>query len=155
MVQSKAPDLTAEKFYTANLSSMWSQVCLTSVHVSVPGRGGTIDMAASQKQAEAVAAELTAASAGSAAPTVGNGARYCQTPEQLIVQPTAFRQTAYARRQGRVGAPKLGVRGGPGAVADDHPVQRPGGGRNRCGGARRRPYRLHVASSRRRRRDWP
>ena len=60
MVQSKAPDLsTAEKFYKANLSSMWSQVCLTSVDVSVPGRGGTIDMAASQKQAEAVAAELS------------------------------------------------------------------------------------------------
>ena len=132
--QLKPPNLEEdEQFYKADLSYFWSQVCLATVDVSVPGRGGTIDMAASQKQAEAVAAELTAASAGGAAPTVGNGARYCLTPEQLIVQPTAFRQAVYALApgQGRAGARKLGVRGGPGAVPDDHPVQRPGGRRHR------------------------
>ena len=62
LVQSKAPNLnTAAQFYKANLSSFWSQVCLTSIDVSVPGPDGTTDMAASHKQAEAVAAELTAA----------------------------------------------------------------------------------------------
>jgi hypothetical protein len=104
LVQLKAPNLSsAEQFYKANLSSFWSQVCLTSIDVSVPGPGGTIDMAASHKQAEAVAAELTAASAGGPVPTVGTGARYCLSPEQLIVQPAVFRQAVYALAPGKAG----------------------------------------------------
>ena len=110
MVQVKPPNLTsAEQFYKNNLSSFWSQVCLTSIDVSVSGRSGTVDMAASQKQAESVAAELTAASAGGAAPTVGNGARYCLSPEQLIVQPAVFRRSSTGWPRARpVWCPKVG-----------------------------------------------
>ncbi len=153
MVAAKAPDLsTAEQFYKANLSSFWSQVCLTSVDVSVPGRGGTIDMAASQKQAEAVAAELTAASAGGAVPTVGNGARYCLTPEQSSC---SRRRSARRSTRWRLARPALVPQSWGYEVVQvrsrtHHPVQQPGGGRNRCGGARRRPDGLHVASSGRR-----
>jgi hypothetical protein len=104
MVQAKPPILaSAEQFYKQNLPSFWSQVCLTSIDVSVPGPNGTIDMTASQKQAEAVAAELTAASAGGATPTVGNGARYCLSPEQWIVEPAAFRQVVYGLAPGKAG----------------------------------------------------
>jgi hypothetical protein len=104
LVQSKAPSLTtAAEFYKANLSSFWSQVCLTSIDVSVPGPGGSTDMAASHKQAQAVATELTAAANGGTPPTVGNGARYCLTPEQLIVQPAVFRQEVYALQPGKAG----------------------------------------------------
>ena len=104
LVQLKPPNLkTAEQFYKTNLASFWSQVCLTSIDVSVPGPGGTTDMTASHKQAVTVAAELTAAAAGGPVPTVGNGARYCLTPEQWIVQPTALRQEVYALAPGHAG----------------------------------------------------
>jgi hypothetical protein len=104
LVQSKPPSLTtAAQFYKANLSSFWSQVCVTSIDVSVPGSDGSTDMAASQKQAQAVATELTAAANGGTPPTVGNGARYCLTPEQLIVQPPVFRQEVYALQPGKAG----------------------------------------------------
>ena len=104
VVQSKAPSLTtAAQFYKANLSSFWSQVCLTSIDVSVPGPDGSIDMAASHKQAQMVATELTAAASGARPPTVGNGARYCLTPEQLIVQPAVFAQEVNALQPGKAG----------------------------------------------------
>jgi len=92
LVQAKAPDLrSAELFYKANLASFWSQVCVTTVDVSVPGAGGVTDMVASHKQADQVAAELSGQPSGGAAPPLANGARYCLTPEQLIVQPASFR----------------------------------------------------------------
>jgi hypothetical protein len=104
MVQAKPANLTtALQFYKQNLASFWSQVCLTSVDVSVPGPHGTIDMAASQKQATAVAAALTAASAGGATPTVGNGARYCLSQEQWIMEPASFRQVVYGLAPGKTG----------------------------------------------------
>ncbi len=104
VVQSKAPNLkSAEEFYKANQSSFWALVCVTSIDVSAPGAGGTVDMAASQKQAQAVANELTAAANGGPAPTAGTGARYCLTPEQLIQQPAVFRQEVNALAPGKAG----------------------------------------------------
>jgi len=104
LVQTKPPNLkTAEQFYKSNLSSFWSQVCLTTLDVSVAGPNGTVDMAASRKQATTVAAELTAAASGAAVPDVAVGARYCQSPEQLIEQPLAFRQQVSALTPGKAG----------------------------------------------------
>ena len=64
LVQPGTPDLkTAAQFFKAHASYFWSQVCLTTVDVSVPGLNGTTDMTASLKQAEAVAAQLSGAPA--------------------------------------------------------------------------------------------
>jgi hypothetical protein len=60
-------------------------------------------MAASQKQAEAVANELTAAANGGPVPTAGTGARYCLTPEQLVAEPAVFRQEVNALAPGKAG----------------------------------------------------
>ena len=105
LVQSKAPSLTtAEQFYKANLSSFWSQVCLTSIDVSVPGPGRHAPIwRPAKSRPQAVAAELTAAAAGGTPPTVGNGARYCLTPEQLIVQPLCSARRCTAWRPGKAG----------------------------------------------------
>ena len=106
LVQSKAPAVSARRRSFTRPTcprSSGQQVCLTSIDVSVPGPDGSTDMAASQKQAQAVATELTAAANGGTPPTVGNGARYCNTPEQLIVQPAVFRQEVYALQPGKAG----------------------------------------------------
>jgi hypothetical protein len=104
VVQTKPPNVRdAEQFYKGNLSSFWSQVCLTTQDVSVPGPNGTVNMAASQKQAKAVAAQLTAVAAGAAAPNSSVGARYCVNPEQLITQAPVFRQRVNALAPGQAG----------------------------------------------------
>jgi hypothetical protein len=104
LVQTKPANLkTAEQLYKDSLSSFWSQVCLTTVDITVPGPNGTVDMAASQKQATTVARELTAAASGASAPNAPVGARYCLSPEQLIEQPPVFGQQVSGLAPGKAG----------------------------------------------------
>lgn len=104
LVQTKPPSLrTAEQFYKANLSSLWSQVCLTTLDSSIAGPNGTVDMTASLKQAEKTASQLTAATSGATVPSVAVGARYCLSPEQLIEQSPVFRQQVNALAPGKAG----------------------------------------------------
>lgn len=104
LVQTKAPNLrTAEQFYKTGLSSFWSQVCLTTLDATVSGPNGTVDMAASRKQAEAIVSQVSTATSGAAASSVAVGARYCLTPEQLIEEPLEFRQQVYGLAPGKAG----------------------------------------------------
>jgi hypothetical protein len=104
LVQTKPPTLrTAEQFYKSNLSSFWSQVCLTALDSSVSGPNGTVDMAASRKQAETIVSQISAATSGAAASSVAVGARYCLSPEQLIEEAPAFRQQVNALAPGKAG----------------------------------------------------
>jgi len=73
-------------FYKDNKSDFWSRVCVTADDISVTRRGGGVDMAASLKAADAVAAQLSGHGNGSV--SVTSGALYCDTPEQFIEQPT-------------------------------------------------------------------
>jgi hypothetical protein len=75
-------------FYKDNKSYFWSQVCVTADDISVPSPGGGVDMAASLKAADAVAAQLSGHGNGSV--SVTSGALYCDTPEKFIEQPTNF-----------------------------------------------------------------
>jgi len=101
LVQTGTPDLkTAEQFFKAHASYFWSQVCLTTVDVTVPGPGGTTDMVASRKQADAVAAQLSGAPGTSGQAPVTGGARYCLVPEQLVQQPPAFAKQVSALQPG-------------------------------------------------------
>jgi hypothetical protein len=104
LVQTGTTDLkTAESFFKAHASYFWSQVCLTTVDVSVPGPNGTTDMTASRKQAEAVAAQLSGAPGTATQTPVTGGARYCLVPAQLIQQPPAFAQEVNALQPGGAG----------------------------------------------------
>jgi TusA-related sulfurtransferase len=90
LVDTKASNPKEDKqFYEAELSYFWSQVCVSTVDISV-GDNGQINLAASKKQADAVASELSGGKGG-AQPPVTSGARYCLTPEQAIEQPEQFR----------------------------------------------------------------
>ena len=101
LVQPGTPDLkTAAQFFKAHASYFWSQVCLTTVDVSVPGPNGTTDLTASRKQAEAVAAQLSGAPGTSGQPPVTGEARYCIVPEQLVQQPPAFAAEVSALQPG-------------------------------------------------------
>jgi hypothetical protein len=78
-------------FYKDNKSHFWSQVCVSTVDISVVGRGGGVDMAASKQQADQVASQLSGHSSSANAP-VTSGGRYCDSPEQFIEQPAAFQK---------------------------------------------------------------
>ena len=78
-----------KEFYQSERSYFWSQVCVATVDISV-SNNGQVDLAASKKQADAVASELSGAKGGSQ-PPVTSGARYCLTPQQAIEQPEQFR----------------------------------------------------------------
>jgi hypothetical protein len=90
-----------ESLYKAYTSDFWTQVCLRTVDVMVPGPGGGIDMAASRKQAEAIVGELNGTATAASAPRVTSGALYCLTPEQLIDQAPAFRQQVGGLKTGQ------------------------------------------------------
>jgi hypothetical protein len=90
-IDTKASNPKEDKqFYESELSYFWSQVCLATVDISVDNNG-KVDMAASKKQADAVANELSGAKGG-VQPPVTSGARYCLSPEQAIGQPAQFRE---------------------------------------------------------------
>jgi len=91
----------ATSFYKAREPYFWSQVCLTAVQVSVPGAHGSIDMGASKHQAEKLAGQLASRSSSPSVPANG-GARYCDTPEQLIEQSPGFRDQVGALAPGQV-----------------------------------------------------
>jgi hypothetical protein len=104
LIQSGTPDLkTAEQFFRAQASYFWSQVCLTTVDVTVPGPDGTTDITASRKQAEAVAAQLSGAPGAATQPPVTGGARYCLVPAQLIQQPAEFAKEVNGLQPGSTG----------------------------------------------------
>ena len=91
LIDTKATNPKEDKqFYKSELSYFWSKVCVATVDISVDNNG-QVDMAASKKQADAVANELSGAKGG-AQPAVTSGARYCLSPEQAIGQPADFRQ---------------------------------------------------------------
>jgi hypothetical protein len=76
-------------FYKDNKSHFWSQVCVNTADVTVPGPGGGVDRAASLKQADQVASELSGHPSPGAAPVTGGG-RFCDSPAQYIEQPSNF-----------------------------------------------------------------
>jgi hypothetical protein len=71
------------------------------VDVTILGPGGGINMAASHKQAEEIAGELSGAPTASSAPSVTSGALYCLTPEQLVEQAPVFRDHVNALKTGQ------------------------------------------------------
>ncbi len=90
LIDTKASNPKEDKqFYKTEQSYFWSQVCVSTVDISV-GRNGHVNLAASEKQADTVASELSAGKGG-AQTSVTSGARYCLTPEQAIEQPEQFR----------------------------------------------------------------
>jgi hypothetical protein len=89
-----ANDSADRSFYRSHRSYFWSRVCVISTDVSVPGQDGAVDMAASKREASALAAQLQ--SSGVAPGALPGGARYCLTPEQLIEQASDFRAAVAA-----------------------------------------------------------
>ena len=105
LIEPKLSDLSGdEALYKAASSAFWTQVCLRTVDVSVPGPGGSIDMAASRKQAEEIAGELSGTVPATSAAPVTSGALYCLTPEQLLGQPPGLRQQVGALKPGKAAA---------------------------------------------------
>jgi parvulin-like peptidyl-prolyl isomerase len=88
-----------KQFYKGEQSYFWSKVCVATVDISVDNNG-QVDMAASKKQAEAVANELSGVKGGAQVP-VTSGARYCLSPEQAIGQPAEFRDLIGTLRPGQ------------------------------------------------------
>jgi hypothetical protein len=88
-----------KQFYKGEQSYFWSKVCVATVDISVDN-DGQVDMAASKKQAEAVANELSGVKDGAQVP-VSSGARYCLSPEQAIEQPAEFRELLGTLRPGQ------------------------------------------------------
>ncbi len=80
-----------ETLYKEDSSLFWTQVCLRTVEVTVPGPANSVNMAASRKQADEIAGVLSGTVASPPAPPVSSGALYCLTPEQLIDQAAGFR----------------------------------------------------------------
>ncbi|MCL6091774.1 MAG: hypothetical protein M1435_02320, partial [Actinobacteria bacterium] len=78
-----------EQFYSSHKAIFWTSVCLLEDDISVVGSNGTVDMAASKAKAQKVARAL-AANPSSPPASVSGGSRYCNTPEQLIEQPSAL-----------------------------------------------------------------
>jgi hypothetical protein len=102
LIEPKLSDLSGDRaLYKADSFVFWTQVCLRTVDVSVPGPGGGTDMAASYKQAEEVAGELDGTLRAASGPPVTSGALYCLSPEQLLEQPPAFRQQVGALEPGK------------------------------------------------------
>ena len=154
LIEPKLPNLTsAEQFYKDEPSYFWSQVCLTAVDVSVRTSGSRHGR---QPKAGRVGGCRThSGSAGRAAP-LGNGARYCLSPEQLIMQPAVFRQLVYGwPRARRCRCPKaMGTRWSRCGRGRSSPSM-PRWLRSSAWWPRRRPYRLDVASPGRRQRYRP
>jgi hypothetical protein len=88
-----------KQFYKGEQSYFWSKVCVATVDISVDSNG-QVDMAASKKQAEAVANELSGVKGGVQVP-VTSGARYCLSPEQAIDEPAQFRDLLGTLRPGQ------------------------------------------------------
>lgn len=94
---------TARKFYQAHLSSYWNRVCLTTQDVSVRAPDGTVDMAASHSRAETVAGDLVAAASEGNLASLRAGARYCLTPEGLVLKQSTFRSEVSSLAVGKAG----------------------------------------------------
>jgi hypothetical protein len=75
---------TDKSFYKAHKQYFWSQVCLLTSDVTVPGPGGTVDMRASRTQAEKLAGQMTAGAARA------GGSRFCDSPEQFLERGKAY-----------------------------------------------------------------
>jgi hypothetical protein len=87
-------------FYKDNKSQFWSRVCLTAVEVSVPGPHGSINRAASLKQADQVASQLSGHGRTAQRPVVSAG--YCDSPEQFIEEPTTLQKQVDSMAPGQV-----------------------------------------------------
>ena len=102
LIEPKLAELGAdEALYKGDSSYFWAHVCLRTVDVTILGPGGGINMAASHKQAEEIAGELSGAPTASSAPSVTSGALYCLTPEQLVEQAPVFRDHVNALKTGQ------------------------------------------------------
>jgi hypothetical protein len=88
-------------FYNSHKSFFWSQVCVATADVSVAGPGGSVDMAASRRQAAAVASSMAAPGQTAGNQAVSGAARYCLSPEQLLDQPVPFRSRVSKLAAGR------------------------------------------------------
>lgn len=98
----KALDAKADQqFYSSHRQYFWTSVCLLSDDVALSSSNGSLERAASKVEAEKVASAL-AAHPSSPPPEVANGSHFCQTPEQLIEQPSAFQAAVQGLAPGRV-----------------------------------------------------
>jgi hypothetical protein len=94
-----AKSSTDAAFYKKYKAHFWSQVCVATANVTVPGPGGGVDMAASLKEADQVASELSGHPSPGAAPVTGGG-RFCDSPAKFIEMSSNF--------QTQVGAAPVG-----------------------------------------------
>jgi hypothetical protein len=78
-----------EQFYSSHKQDFWTSVCLVSDDVTLTSSNGSVDFAGSKAEAEKVASALEA-NPSSPPASVANGSHYCEAPEQLIEQPSAF-----------------------------------------------------------------
>jgi len=102
LIEPKSSDMAGDnELYKDDSSYFWTDVCLRTVDVTVPGPGESVDMAASRKQADEIAGELSGTVALSSGPPVTSGALYCLTPEQLIDHAPGFRNEVSGLRAGQ------------------------------------------------------
>lgn len=102
LIEPKSSNLAGDKeLYKDESSYFWASVCLRTVDVTVAGPGESVDVAASRKQADEIAGELSGTRPPSSGPPVTSGALYCLTPEQLIDQATGFRTVVSGLRAGQ------------------------------------------------------
>lgn len=98
LIEGKATSAKPDKqFFTQYKEYYWSRLCMFEADVSVPGRSGTVNMAASKNTAES---EVKALESGGSS-QISSGARYCLSPEQLIERPTAFFSSVGALAPGK------------------------------------------------------
>jgi hypothetical protein len=88
-----------QQFYSSHKADFWTSVCLLTDDVVVNSSSGSVNFAASKAQAEKVASALEADPSSPPA-SVANGSHYCQTPEQLIEQPSGFQSAVQALAPG-------------------------------------------------------
>ena len=84
-----------ESFYKAHKQYFWSQVCLLTSDVTVPGPRGTVDMRASRSQAGKLVEQMTSA------PATAGGSRFCDSQEQFLERGTAYDNAVGALPVGR------------------------------------------------------
>ncbi len=102
LVEPKSSDMAGDhELYKDDSSYFWTEVCLRTVDVTVGGPGGSVDMAASRKQADEIAGELSGTLPLSSGPQVTSGALYCLSPERLIEQAPSFRNEVGALKAGQ------------------------------------------------------
>jgi hypothetical protein len=92
LLYGKASSGTAdEQFYKRHQADFWSQVCLARSDVVVSGPNGTVNNAASRRQAESEAQAWSGAGQSSGAPQ--SAAQSCDSGEQLLQEGEGFFKT--------------------------------------------------------------